>query len=351
MAAKPLQKSDKSSSSPAKESHFEWCLSWDTLHPFLCKSELPLPTESLIGDVVLVPGSGTSTLSIDLCNHGGFPNVLSIDKDDACIEHMKGLYPELSWLTADLIVENSASDAVAKANFGRCVLVVDKSTLDCILADGPQGTRGAASYLLNLCEVLAPRGLLVFISFKPLIFLKKLFGFLDAEVQVLDELCRNILVETQSHMPTISVLVARKRECNGSVPDRKETQITPRVSQPQSDIKVPLHSSDNTSSSTSIARKSGFSRTDAFAEYLSRVVDTWLTETEPLLCPRERERILCEWQSAMVQCTSDAAGATNIDVFNASLSTDVAYKILFSRELRQEMDYDMVSILLIVYIV
>ena len=158
---------DDSQNETDKLATFEWCLSWTDLASALSYSCLPMPTgvEKQNG-LVIVAGSGTSTLSHDLYEYGGYHHVVSIDKDKACTQHMQVLYPHLTWITSDLTTCGTAARAVQGYNSMReeveevevvgakkCVLAVDKSTLDCILADCEQGNHLAAGYILNLCDV------------------------------------------------------------------------------------------------------------------------------------------------------------------------------------------------------
>ncbi|CAJ1407032.1 unnamed protein product [Effrenium voratum] len=122
-----------------------------------------------IDSSVVVVGCGTSNLSADLQEVFGFRQVLSIDYSDAVISHMKarfGSCDALSFHQADLtqpcghVVPDGTAD-----------LVVDKSTLDCLLC-----SEGAVGLICNISRMLRVGGLYVVISFHEAEFL---VGFLS----------------------------------------------------------------------------------------------------------------------------------------------------------------------------
>lgn len=111
----------------AKASTFEWCLSWTDLAPHLDPHRLGLRGEALpplVGGRVLVPGAGTSELSAQLMSSGCYSEVISLDYDSGCTEHMAAHYrgeKGLEWVTADVCDPVAVAAAVAP---GICGLVV-----------------------------------------------------------------------------------------------------------------------------------------------------------------------------------------------------------------------------------
>ncbi|CAJ1455432.1 unnamed protein product [Effrenium voratum] len=149
----------------SKSGCYEWLVPFGELKSYFQKLEL----ERGIDSSVVVVGCGTSNLSADLQEVFGFRQVLSIDYSDAVISHMKarfGSCDALSFHQADLtqpcghVVPDGTAD-----------LVVDKSTLDCLLC-----SEGAVGLICNISRMLRVGGLYVVISFHEAEFL---VGFLS----------------------------------------------------------------------------------------------------------------------------------------------------------------------------
>lgn len=120
-----------------KEGTFEWVQSFAEIESFLSPQFTGL-SASREAQRVLVLGCGTSTLSKDLMDIG-YGEVVSIDNDAACVEHMIKLHadcPRLTWFTYDL-VEREGNDLIKSSHCDEAFdVVVDKGTLDAILVEG-----------------------------------------------------------------------------------------------------------------------------------------------------------------------------------------------------------------------
>ncbi|CAL1136038.1 unnamed protein product [Cladocopium goreaui] len=145
---------------------YEWLLPFaDVKHVF---QDLPLRTEGTVLTVVV--GCGTSDLSRELHTHLGLPQVVSIDNDEEVVSHMKAQHEDLkaalSFHQADLTAP--CSHVVAD---GAADLVVDKSTLDCLLC-----SEGAPKLVHNIYRMLRVGGCYVVISFHQKEFLMSLLS-------------------------------------------------------------------------------------------------------------------------------------------------------------------------------
>eukprot|EP00037_Helgoeca_nana_P020867 m.208717 g.208717 ORF g.208717 m.208717 type:complete len:341 (-) comp25429_c1_seq1:146-1168(-) len=275
-----------------KEATFEWCIGWDILGPHLDPHGLGIARDSHrdgdgdgggggvgVGRVTaMVPGAGTSELSAQLHSSGYYDLVTSVDFDAGCTQHMAARHAgtdALVWATADVC------DPVAVATVvppGSCELVIDKATLDYVLADATQGSHGVAGYLQAMHQSVVPGGVVAVVSFHPPEFLMPIF----AGDWLVCERWERIRIESQPNMPTITLLVAR-RPIDGPPPP------------PIADL----------------------------AAHVSDAVAKWHCEVDPLLTEAERTRILAAWPL-------DPEGAPT----TADLRT--AHAILFAEDLRLE---------------
>lgn len=120
-----------------KEGTFEWIQSFAEIESYL-SARFTGQSASRESQRVLVLGCGTSTLSKDLVDIG-YGEVVSIDNDTACVEHMARLHadcPRLTWFTYDL-VERNGNDFIKSSDCDEAFdVIVDKGTLDAILVEG-----------------------------------------------------------------------------------------------------------------------------------------------------------------------------------------------------------------------
>lgn len=119
-----------------KVGNFDWISDFDDIESFLESSFTGLDHSKKDQIRVLVSGCGTSVLSIQLADLG-FGEIVSVDNDSECINHMKLLHGNdcrLKWITYDM-VDPECSRA---SDLGLFNLIVDKGTLDAILVEGEQ---------------------------------------------------------------------------------------------------------------------------------------------------------------------------------------------------------------------
>lgn len=120
--------------SDPKVGNFDWITDFDDIESFLEPRFTGLDHSKKEEIRVLVSGCGTSLLSIQLADLG-FGEIVSVDNDSDCINHMKLLHGNdgrLKWITYDMVdpASTSASD------LGMFNLIVDKGTLDAVLVEG-----------------------------------------------------------------------------------------------------------------------------------------------------------------------------------------------------------------------
>eukprot|EP00038_Savillea_parva_P018953 m.233367 g.233367 ORF g.233367 m.233367 type:complete len:342 (+) comp42801_c0_seq1:187-1212(+) len=278
-AAAPRTMRAPTDGSVFKEATFEWCMSWTELSPFLSPDVLHFPVAA---SNVLVPGAGTSTLAALLCTAGGYANVDAVDFDAGCTEHMRTQYRHvkgLRWITADVCSEEEMAQVVDASHYS---LIVDKSTLDYVLADATQGYRAVAHYLRAMYRALAPGGILAIVSFHPPEFLSPLFSGHGQWLSC--ERWERTHIATQPHLPPITLMIAR-RPTDGSA-------IAPDVT--------------------------------ALETTVAHAVAVWHTQVDPLLTDDERHRIHLAWPR-------DAATG-----LPEPTSIQHAHRILFSEALQRE---------------
>ncbi|CAE7839989.1 CARNMT1 [Symbiodinium sp. CCMP2592] len=179
----------------SKSGCYEWLLPFADLQPVFEKLELERGLESS----VVVVGCGTSDLSKDLHLALGFHQVLSIDNDEAVIRHMKARHRDLKGLTFALGDLTVYSEVVVDGNAD---LVVDKSTLDCLLCSD-----AAAGLICCVYRMLRAGGFYVVISFHDTDFLVSLLSMAFDLIG---------LVDLQRRVgPPVRALTLRKKEIEG----------------------------------------------------------------------------------------------------------------------------------------
>jgi len=137
---------DMSNPQSVKEGTFEWIVDWESISRFLEPEYTHLYGCPRSAQRVLVVGCGTSTISHCIAQMG-FMQVVSVDNDAACIEHMRARHAAdvassassstMSWYTYDLIEHTGDEEFLALIAAGVGFdLIVDKGTLDAILVEG-----------------------------------------------------------------------------------------------------------------------------------------------------------------------------------------------------------------------
>lgn len=139
----------------SKIGQFDWIMEYDDLKDILF-NELKeyLKIHSLDSIRVLDVGCGTSQLPVALLK-SGFGEVVAIDNDFGCIQHMSGLSElkeRLLWLQHDILEEPSETN-YSELSDERFDIIIDKATLDYMLAEGP-----VADMLCNVHRMLKRDG-------------------------------------------------------------------------------------------------------------------------------------------------------------------------------------------------
>jgi hypothetical protein len=166
-----------------KEGHYDWIVDFDSV-----KSAI----ENHVGPLfschrAMVSGCGTSLTSASLVECG-VSEVVSVDIEIGCIEHMRRLYSEdrrLVWVHCDLneisSIASCQDNGLRLASFD---MIFDKGTLDAILVEGT-----ISQYLANIYQLMAVHSCYVLISlhsfefFLPILS-SSLFGFEATHVQL-----------------------------------------------------------------------------------------------------------------------------------------------------------------------
>lgn len=162
--------------------NFEWLLTWRELEAALAP-ELERLEAKLPGVRALHPGCGNSTLGDDLRQAGYAPGgLLNTDISITVIEQMRAQLPESVWEVDDCLDMAVARQWVGNsgdsAGVGQFDIVVDKSTLDCLICiEGPEQVKVAnvRSYFDQVRGVLAPEGAFLIISNAPPEVRQKIF--------------------------------------------------------------------------------------------------------------------------------------------------------------------------------
>ncbi len=280
----------------ARAGDFEWVSGWADLAPLLTPAALGLDSRGVPPRAVDI-GCGTSALAVRLAETGSFSSVTGVDREAACVVHMRSRYGEaagLRWSECD--VASDAIDSVLPA--GSAELVVDKGTLDCAIVE-----HDAARLLCNVWQLLAPGGVYVIISFRaPELLLHLLSGpaLPWAAAPRHTELTHQL---TASGRPA-SVCVLRKPAAAGL----------------------------------------GALDVSCVAAHVAEAVDAWYRQAEPLLTAEREAKLRRDWATALAERALDsltlAAGAAGAEAPASSLPLRTVYSVLFTDEERGEMEFD-----------
>ena len=140
-------------------SDFEWLTDASTLTRAL-RSRGCVPCGN---DCTVVVGCGTSGLSVALVEDLGRANVVSLDKDPAQIAYMQQLHPSMTFECCDVARQEAVGD-------GSADLVVDKSTLDCLLCSPDVG-----AFVGSIFRMLKVGGVYAIASFHDEALLRRCF--------------------------------------------------------------------------------------------------------------------------------------------------------------------------------
>lgn len=150
-----------------KIGHFEWIVSYDgikhyLLQPYLKQSDLG------VGSTVLIIGCGTSTLAESIAEDFSPSQVIAIDNDAGCIDHMKKMKSSQVIYECYDLVEPSRSTLLGDERFH---LIVDKGTFDAILVEG-----SVVSLLEEVSRMLRISGKYVLFTINKQAFIERLFA-------------------------------------------------------------------------------------------------------------------------------------------------------------------------------
>jgi SAM-dependent methyltransferase len=276
---------------------FEWVADWEEIAPLLTPAALGLSKPELCAADI---GCGTSALAANLARLPGFGSVVGLDREEACVAHMRSTHGEeggLRWRVADV----TAEEAGAALPDGGFDLVVDKGTCDCALVE-----HDAARLLRNVWRALAPGGVYLIVSFRS----------------------RDLLLPILSapQLPWAAAPDARALDL-ASASGRVATVVTLRKPAEAGEAAEPPD-------------------VDALHAHVSAVLDAWYRDTDPLLTPRREAKLRREWAAALdararapVELTEGAAEGTAEGAAPAGLPLRAAYVLLFTEEEREEMSF------------
>jgi SAM-dependent methyltransferase len=197
-----------------KEGSFDWIVSYENIKRFFDPALTGIP----ICDSechIIVAGCGTSTLSQSLA--ADFPQceVVSVDNDEECVNHMRakcGSSERLKWYLYDLIEYFGVPQDNQLDSSGWVDMVVDKGTFDAIHVEG-----ATHNMLADIHRLLRVGGVYLLFSINSQPFLEALFGLpeLDFELSFLASgygSCTVLLCRKRSDAPVdMESLVLREK--------------------------------------------------------------------------------------------------------------------------------------------
>ncbi|PWN42116.1 S-adenosyl-L-methionine-dependent methyltransferase [Ceraceosorus guamensis] len=142
----PQRPSSKARTEPENNADFQTRAYWDKRYAlegdedfdwFKKYGEVRDVFRTLIPDQssrILMLGTGNSTLSKDMYVDG-FKDITNIDFSTVLVERMRARQPETQWMVMD--VRDLASRASELGGIGSWDIVIDKATLDALMATGP----------------------------------------------------------------------------------------------------------------------------------------------------------------------------------------------------------------------
>eukprot|EP01038_Epipyxis_sp_PR26KG_P006522 gene6522-8963_t len=205
--------------SNVKVGTFDWIIDYEEISHFLDTfyTNIKVPNEL---QKVLVVGCGTSTLSISLKNRSNYGEIVSIDNDIDCIEHMKKLYPlnGLHWLYYDLIESDWRNEKSILSICSYFDLIIDKGTFDAIIVEGT-----ASKMLMEIHRVLRIEGVYILCSIHSTELIKSLLSIEDLQFSVS---VFSIMSKDENNSATIAVCIKQSNEdINFNILESKENII------------------------------------------------------------------------------------------------------------------------------
>jgi SAM-dependent methyltransferase len=187
-----------------KEGSFDWIVSYENIKRFFDPALTGIPiNDPALTCHILVAGCGTSTLSQSLA--ADFPRceVVSVDNDEQCVNHMRlkcGSSSRLKWYQYDLIEDFGLPQDNQLDRNGWVDMVVDKGTFDAIHVEG-----ATHNMLADIHRLLRVGGVYLLFSINSQPFLSALFGLPELDFQ---------LTFLASGYGSCTVLLCRKRSDN-----------------------------------------------------------------------------------------------------------------------------------------
>lgn len=214
-----------------KTGSFDWILQYEDIKKFLEPEHTLIETAK--SDLkVLVVGCGTSKLSNSLVEESNFGEVVSIDNDPGCIEHMKACYtnPRHKWYVYDIVEGFDIMQHNCLDLEGWFDIVVDKGTFDAILVEG-----SVADMLRDIVRKLRVGGVYIVFSIFQKSLLSQILGIeclrfgdvklLDIDLSVYTSATVAICIKTMDSAVDLKELASREKE----ILDQHYQQETPLV--------------------------------------------------------------------------------------------------------------------------
>jgi hypothetical protein len=166
----------------SKEGFFEWIANYTQIEDYV-----KLAHEKLLGDSafpyqpsdvrLLEIGCGTSTLSESLQAVMKFGEVIAIDIDEGCINHMKNQFKhhhsKVSYYCYDMTADHTQHKHYNEMDdLNSFHIIIDKGTFDAILVEG-----SVASMIYNVLRLLAINGIYLLFSINKSLLLEELFEY------------------------------------------------------------------------------------------------------------------------------------------------------------------------------
>ena len=141
---------------------FEWVVEFSQIEKFVTPKFTGLGARAREELRVLVLGCGTSTLSKEVAD-SGYKEVVSVDNDEGCIDHMSRIYcnesSRMKWYTYDL-VEHVGHPSMMDSHMSESFdIIIDKGTLDAILVEG-----AVCNMLSDVHRFMKPGGVYILCS-------------------------------------------------------------------------------------------------------------------------------------------------------------------------------------------
>lgn len=180
-----------------KEGFFEWIVAFEDVRHYFTPRYTGLPGVAAAGGEgeggeennkhlrALEIGCGTSGLAVDLSQKLHFGEVVSIDNDKGCVDHMSKAHKNVAgvqWIVFDVIEDVHKFTHTVLDNDSYFDIIVDKGTLDAVLVEGT-----IAAMLEWVKRKLKVNGVYILFSIWSKSLLEPLFGIKELEYCVFIE--------------------------------------------------------------------------------------------------------------------------------------------------------------------